>query len=125
MYRFFAEHRFFFLAFGELAKAEKYFQDVPDPSDREQCLAIVAFVRGNWPDVRKHLVSAGHISSRSSAAVLMARAGYFARAEEILRDPEPEPGAINPIIAKGEFALARGDTPKLCNFLRTSSRDVP
>ena len=101
---------FFFLAFGELAKAEKYFQDVPDPSDREQGLAIVAFVRDNWPDVRKHLVRAGHISSRSSAAVLMARAGYFAQTAEILRDPEPEPGAINPVIAKGEFALARGDT---------------
>ena len=77
----------FFLAFGELAKAEKYFQDVPDSSDREECLSIAAFVRGNWAEVRKHLVNAGHIDPRSSAAVLMARAGYLSRVREILRDP--------------------------------------
>ena len=104
----------FFLTFGELAKAEKYFQDAPDPSDgsvdREQDLAVVAFVRGNWEDVKKHLGRTAHIDPRSTAAVLMARAGYFARVEEILRDPDPPPGATNPVILKGELALARGDT---------------
>jgi DNA-binding winged helix-turn-helix (wHTH) protein/tetratricopeptide (TPR) repeat protein len=104
----------FFLTFGELAKAERYFQDAPDLSDgnaaREQDLAVVAFVRGNWEDVKKHLGRIGHIDKRSTAAVLMARAGYFARVEEILRDADPPPGGINPIILQGELALARGDT---------------
>jgi len=98
----------FFLTFGEIAKSEEYFQSVPDLSAREEMLAISSFVRGNWAQVRRHLGKASHIDSRSSAAVLMARAGYFARAEQILHDSPPN--AINPIIARGELDLVKGDT---------------
>jgi tetratricopeptide (TPR) repeat protein len=104
----------FFLTLGELAKAERYFQDAPEPSegstDREQLLAFIAFVRGDWEDVKKHLGRTRRIDPRSTAAVLMARAGYFARVEESLRAPGIPPSAINPVILRGELALARGDT---------------
>jgi DNA-binding winged helix-turn-helix (wHTH) protein/tetratricopeptide (TPR) repeat protein len=121
----------FFLTFGELAKAEKYFQDAPEPSDgtsdREQDLAFVAFVRGDWEDVKKHLGRTRHIDPRSTAAVLMARAGYFARVEESLRDPDPPPSAINLVILRGELALARGDTAQAVRFFEDvlSRRPTP
>src|SRR5262249_7715808 len=105
--------------FGEVQQAEKHFQAVTNRPEREQMLALAAFIRGDWPEVRRYLEIRddmdGRVDPISSSAILMARVGFTARARRLLHERPPD--APPALLAMGEIALARGDNAKAVRLL--------
>jgi tetratricopeptide (TPR) repeat protein len=108
----------FHMAFGELGAAESGCLRDRDPQESEQCLAIVAFAKGDLPAVKVHLLRAEAkpglgIVAGSTASLLMVRVGLLTDAQRILRGATPRGDRL----VEGEIALAHGETAKGVSLL--------
>ena len=110
---------FFHLAFGELAVAENTCLRERNSRAGEECLAIVAFARGDLQGVKAHLQRAESkpgdgIPAGSTASLLLVRVGLVSDAEHILHRERPP---TDPRLLEGEIALGRGETVKGVSLL--------
>ncbi len=110
----------FYLALGKLRAAEQVFRQIPDEAMRQFALAQLAYARNDTRALREHLMKA---YPQPETAILFARAGLPARAEALTfaikkqyaGNAWMESGVK---IARGEVALARGQTAQAVAPLR-------
>ena len=119
----------FHMAFGEFGEAERWFWKDQDPQDKEQCLAILAFAKGDMPAVKTHLLRAQAapgpgVVGNSTAALLMTKVGLRSVAERI----GGQANFPRNHFLEGELALGRGDTARGISLLEHSiqiRKDLP
>jgi DNA-binding winged helix-turn-helix (wHTH) protein len=116
----------FFLNFGELKKAGELFQAQRDTAAREDGAALIAFLRGDRPELKKHLQRALSFAIPGTAvSIFMVRTGMWPEVERAIRTRSPRRGSL---ITEGELALAQGDSAKGISLLEEglqSCRTIP
>jgi DNA-binding winged helix-turn-helix (wHTH) protein/tetratricopeptide (TPR) repeat protein len=96
--------------FGQLKQAEKYFQTEPGKAEREDAAIELAFLKGNWPEVKRHLPQTRAFALPGTlASVLMVRAEMRRDVEMAIRRGSPRRGSQ---ITEGELALANGNVAR-------------
>jgi len=99
-----------FETFGQLKQAEKYFQTAPGKAEREDAAMELAFLQGNWPEVKRHLPQTRAFALPGTlASVLMVRAEMRRDVEIAIRRGSPRRGSQ---ITEGELALANGNVAR-------------
>jgi DNA-binding winged helix-turn-helix (wHTH) protein/tetratricopeptide (TPR) repeat protein len=115
-----------FETFGQLKQAEKYFQTEPGKAEREDAAISLAFLKGDWPEVKKHLPQARPFALPGTlASVLMVRAEMRRDVEIAIRRGSPRRGSQ---ITEGELALAKGNVARGIYLLEQglqSTRTLP
>jgi DNA-binding winged helix-turn-helix (wHTH) protein/tetratricopeptide (TPR) repeat protein len=112
--------------FGELKQAEKYYQTLSGESEREDGAIGIAFLRGDWSEVRTRLPRArGFAMPGTLASMLLVRANMWSDVETAIRRGSPRRGSK---ITEGELALAKGDITKGISLIEQglqSTRSLP
>src|SRR5215831_7899755 len=115
-----------FETFGQLKQAEKYFQTEPGQAEREDAAMELAFLKGNWPEVKRHLPQTRAFALPGTlASVLMVRAEMRRDVEIAIRRGSPRRGSQ---ITEGELALAKGNITRGIYLLEQglqSTRTLP
>ena len=114
-----------YLTLGKLQAAEELFRSLPDPEDRTQGLAMLAWARDDRKAIGKELQNpAGSLFN----AMLLAYAGFPEQAEQAIATAQPPgpghiweaPGPDQEALrqaAHGQLALARGQTAQAIPLL--------